>query len=144
MKAPLNIGDLLEGHVTLELESIDRLYLKGDVSRLQYGAGLVGFLSQDRGYPIASPALLGQITGCFVAEVKAFAQRQGLPLFPFERQESQDQRAKQMRTQRPVRDAVVFIGVAQEKAYAFSARRLPGRRAVFEFTRNQAVLPNDY
>jgi hypothetical protein len=43
-----------------------------------------------------------------------------------------------------VRDAVVFIGVAQEKAYAFSARRLPGKRAVFEFAPNKSVIPNYY
>ena len=68
-----NLRDLLEGHISLELESIDRIYLNGYVPQLQHGAGLVGFLSQQRGQPIASPALLGQITGKFVAEVKAFA-----------------------------------------------------------------------
>jgi len=144
MSTPLNIRDLLESHVTLELESVDRLYLNGYVPELQHGAGLVGFLSVHRGHPIASPALLGQITGQFVAEVKAFAQQQSIPLFHFERKESKDQRAHQMRAQRPVRDAVVFIGIAQEKAYAFSAHRLPGKRAVFEFTRNKSVIPNYY
>jgi hypothetical protein len=128
----------------LELESIDRLYLNGYVPQLQHGAGLVGFLCQERGKPIASPALLGQITGRFVAEVKAFAKEQGIPLFHFEHNESKDRRAHQLRRQRPVRDAVVFIGIAQEKAYAFSARRLPTKRAVFEFTRNKSVLPNYY
>ena len=68
-----NVRDLLEGHIGLELESIDRLYLNGYVPQLQHGAGLVGFLCQQRGQPIASPALLGHITGKFVAEVKAFA-----------------------------------------------------------------------
>ncbi len=142
--APVNVHDLLKGHVPLQLESIDRLYLNGYVPHLQHGAGLVGFLSQHRGYPIASPALLGQITGQFVAQVKAFAQREGIPLFPFERHESKDQCAHHWRAQRPVRDAVVFIGVAQEKANAFSARRLPGKRALFEFTRGKSVLPNYY
>src|SRR5215469_18464685 len=78
-----NARDLLEGHITLELESIDRLYLNGYVPQLQYGVGLVGFLCRRRGQPIASPALLGQITGKFVAEVKAFAKGQGIPLFHF-------------------------------------------------------------
>ena len=43
-----------------------------------------------------------------------------------------------------MRDAVVFIGIAQEKAYAFRAHRLPGKRAFFEFTRNKSVLRNYY
>jgi hypothetical protein len=139
-----NVRDLLEGHITLELDSIDRLYLNGYVPQLQHGPGLVGFLCQHRGQPIASPALLGQITGKFVAEVKSFAAQQAIPLFHFERKESKDLRAHQMRRERPVHDAVVFIGVAQEKAYAFSAHRLPGKRAVFEFARNKSVLPNYY
>ena len=144
MSMTSNVRDLLEGHITLELESIDRLYLNGYVPQLQHGAGLVGFLCQQRGQPIASPALLGHITGKFVAEVKAFAKEQGIPLFHFERTESKDRRAHQLRRERPVRDAVVFIGIAQEKAYAFSAHRLPGKRAAFEFTRNKSVLPNYY
>jgi hypothetical protein len=145
MKAnPLNVRDLLDGHVTLQLESLDRLYLNGYVPHLQHGAGLVRFLSQHRGQPIASPALLGHITGQFVASLRDFARCQDIPLFPFRHKESKDQRAHQLRARRGVRDGVVFIGVAQEKAYAFSARRLPGKRAVFEFTRNKSVLPNYY
>ena len=119
MSMTSNVRDLLEGHITLELESIDRLYLNGYVPQLQHGAGLVGFLCQQRGQPIASPALLGQITGSFVAEVKALATAQGIPLFHFERKESKDRRAHQLRRERAVRDAVVFVGIAQEKAYAF-------------------------
>ena len=142
--ACVNIRDLLKDHVTLELESIDRLYLNGYVAQLQHGAGLVQFLCQHRGQVIASPALLGQITGKFVAGVRDFAKREDIPLFTFERKESKDRRAQQMRAERPVRDAVVFIGVAQEKAYAFSARRLPGKRVVFEFMRNKSVIPNYY
>src|SRR3989449_4645519 len=144
MNAPPNIRDLLQGHVTLQLQSLDRLYLNGYVAHLQHGAGLVHFLSQHRGNPIASPALLGQLTGQFVAKVRDFARNHQIPLFPFRHQESKDQRAHQLRRQRAVRDAVVFIGVAQEKACAFSARRLPGAPVRFEFSRNKSVIPNYY
>jgi hypothetical protein len=65
---------------------------------------------QQRGQPIASPALLGQITAKFVAEVKSFAAQQAIPLLHFERKESKDLRAHQMRRECPVHDAVVFIG----------------------------------
>jgi hypothetical protein len=47
-----NVRDLLDGQISLELESIDRLYLIGYVPQLQHGAGLVGFLKQQRGQPI--------------------------------------------------------------------------------------------
>ncbi len=139
-----NVRELLDGHVNLELESIDRLYLNGYVPQLQHGAGMVRFLSENKGKPIPSPALLGQITGKFVADIKCYAQRNGIPLFTFERHESKDLRAQRLRRERPVRDAVVFIGVAQEKAYAFSARKCPGPGVRFEFTRNKSVIPNYY
>jgi hypothetical protein len=77
------------------------------VPQLQHGPGLVGFLCQQRGQPIASPALLGQISGKFVVEVKSFAAQQAIPLLHFERKESKDLRAHQMRRERPVHDAVV-------------------------------------
>jgi hypothetical protein len=140
----VNVRDLLDGHVTLELESLDRLYLNGFVSKLQYGAGLVEFLCHHRGHPIPSPALLGQITGQFVANVREFARHHDIPLFAFKHQEDKDQRAHHLRAQRPVRDAVVFIGVAQEKVYAFSARRVSTKPVRFEFARNKSVMPNAY
>jgi hypothetical protein len=144
MNPSLNIRDLLDGHVKLELASLDRFYLNGYVPHLQHGAGLVRFLSEHRGYPIASPALLGQITDQFVVAVRDFARHHNVPLFPFNHKESKDRLAHRLRAQRAVRDAVVFIGVAQEKAYAFSARRLPGKPVRFEFARNKSVIPNYY
>jgi hypothetical protein len=105
---------------------------------------LVQFLSEHRGYPIASPALLGQITDPFVMHVRDFARQHDIPLFTFRHKESKDQYAHQWRRRRPVRDQVVFIGVAQEKAYAFQAHRHPGKPVRFEFTRNKAVMSNYY
>jgi hypothetical protein len=69
------------------------LYLNGYIAHLQHGAGLVRFLSQQRGNPIASPGLLGQLTGQFVAKVRDFALKHQIPLFAFRPQESKDQRA---------------------------------------------------
>lgn len=41
-----------------------------------------------------------------------------------------------------MRDEVVFSGVAQEKAKAFNARKLPGSPTRFEFTRDKSVFVN--
>lgn len=144
MENCVNIRELLEGHVGLELESVDRLYLNAYIPQLQCGGGLVGFLSRVKGKPVASLALLGQITGEFVAATKRYAQSEGVPLFTFDRHESKDNCAHRMRKERPIRDGVVFIGVAQEKAIGFSARRMPGHAIWFEFTRNKSVTPNYY
>ena len=61
-----NINELLEGHVTLEVEGIDRLYLNGYLPSLATGGGLIRFLTEHLGKPIPSPVLLGQITQSWV------------------------------------------------------------------------------
>jgi hypothetical protein len=136
-----NINDLLQGQVTLEVECIDRLYLNGYVSKLATGGGLIGFLSGHLGKPIPSPALLGQITQRFAAELKAWAEQHQIPIIHFERGERKDDGANRMRQKRGVRDGVVFIGVAQEKAQAFSGKKVEGR---FEYERDKTVYVNHY
>ena len=136
-----NINELLDGHVSLEVECIDRLYLNGYLPSLATGGGLVRFLTQHLGKPIPSPALLGQITQRWVGAVKAWASRQGIPLVHFEHGERKDEVANRWRRQRGVRDQVVFIGVAQEKAPTFSARQ-EGR--TFDYDRDKTVYVNHY
>lgn len=136
-----NINDLLCGHVTLEVECIDRLYLNGYVGKLATSGGLCGFLGEHLGKPVPSPALLGQITQRFVAELKQYAEQRGIPIVHFEHRERKDERANRLRQQRRVRDEVVFIGVAQEKAQAFSGKKIEGR---FEFNRDKSVYVNHY
>lgn len=52
----LSVSELLDGHVALEVECFDRLYLNGYVQNLQTSGGVVFFLHDHRGYPIPSPA----------------------------------------------------------------------------------------
>jgi len=59
------VAELLDGHVTLEVECVDRLYLNGYIPSLATGPGVVGFLREHLGKPIPSPAVLGQITARF-------------------------------------------------------------------------------
>lgn len=68
-----NINEVLEGHVALEVECVDRLYLNAYVPRLQVGGQVVSFLTAHLGNPIPSAALLGRIGNRFRAEVKRFA-----------------------------------------------------------------------
>ena len=118
-----NINELLEGHVTLEVECIDRLYLNGYLPSLATAGGLVHFLTEHLGKPIPSPALLGQMTQAWVVAVKALASEQGIPVVHFQHGQRKDEVANRLRQQRGVLDQVVFIGVAQEKAQTFSARK---------------------
>ena len=52
---PVTINDVLDGHVALDLQCLDRLYLHGYLAQLQVGGQVIQFLSH-RGYPVPSPA----------------------------------------------------------------------------------------
>ena len=47
----LNVNDVLEGHVVLDLDCLDRIYLNGYVPKLQVGGQVITFLTQHLGKP---------------------------------------------------------------------------------------------
>ena len=51
--------EILDGHVTLEVESVDRLYLNGYVPSLSTPGGLTTFMREHLDKPIPSPVVLG-------------------------------------------------------------------------------------
>lgn len=139
------ITEILEGHVTLEVESVDRLYLNGYIPSLSTPGGLTTFIREHLGKPIPSPAVLGEVTRRFRNQVHAFATENEIPLIQFERGERKDDRANQMRRERGVRGEVVFIGVAQEKAKTFSGRKAAEKGPNwFDYTRDKTVCVNHY
>jgi hypothetical protein len=121
------IPELLNGHVTLEVECPDRLYLNGYIGGLATAGGLVTFMRVQLGKPIPSPVLLGQVTEKFREAVKAQAERQQIPVYQFQHKERKDDIANDFRRKRGVRDQIVFIGVAQVKAKAFSGTKVNGQ-----------------
>ena len=135
------IPELLDGHVTLEVECLDRLYLNGYIGKLATGPGLVFFMREQLGKPIPSPVVLGQISEGFREAVKTLAEQEAIPVYQFRHKEKKDDLANEFRRQRPVRDAIVFIGVAQEKAQAFNGRKINGQ---FQFDRDKTVYVNHY
>ena len=55
---------MLDGHVVLDVECLDRIYLNGYVPNLQVGGQVVSF-DQHLGNPIPSPAILEKIGTAF-------------------------------------------------------------------------------
>ena len=49
MAATVTVNDVLDGHVVLDLECLDRIYLNGYVPNLQVGGQVVSFLTQHLG-----------------------------------------------------------------------------------------------
>jgi hypothetical protein len=136
-----SIPELLKGHITLEVECLDRLYLNGYIGPLATSGGLVSFMRVQLGKPIPSPVVLGQVTERFRDGVKARAEQEQIPIYQFHHKERKDDVANKIRQQRGIRDGIVFIGVAQEKAQAFQGKKTDGQ---FQYTRDKTVYVNHY
>ena len=54
-----NVAEILDNHVTFELEAIDRMYLNASVPSLQTGAGFVYFLKTQVGVRVPSTIMPG-------------------------------------------------------------------------------------
>jgi hypothetical protein len=73
------INDLLDGHVRLGVECLDRVYLNAYVPNLQW-AGRWSGLTEQLGNPIPSPVLFQRIGERFRRDVARFAERNHIPL----------------------------------------------------------------
>jgi hypothetical protein len=140
-----NVHSIIRDHVSLSVTCLDRLYVNAYVPTLQTAGQLCFFLKKHLGYPIPSPALLPPLHDRFVAGVRRFAQQHQVPLVQFERGQRKDDLANQRRARFKAPEGVVFIGVAQERASSFKARKRinPGGLVWFEFSR-QPVAVNHY
>lgn len=83
MVAVCNVNDALDGHVVLDVECLDRVYLNAYVPNLQVGGQVVSFLTADLGNPIPSPAIFQKIGDRFRAAVARFAEREHIPVVRF-------------------------------------------------------------
>jgi hypothetical protein len=131
-----NIPELLNGHVTLEVVCLDRLYLNGYIGPLATSGGLVTLMRDQLGKPIPSPVVLVQVSERFREAVKALAERQQIPIHQFTHQERKDDVTNKIRRQRGVHNGIVFIGVAQDRAQAFQGKKVNGQ---LQFRRDKTV-----
>ncbi|MGH3875297.1 MAG: hypothetical protein ACRDSR_28020 [Pseudonocardiaceae bacterium] len=116
------MGDVLDGHVGLDLECFDRIYLNGWVPNLVVPGQVVSFLTRHLGFPIPSPALLERIGLRFRKAVVEFAAGHGIPVVRFVKGERKLEvmRSHLDRLARAGRTGVAAIGVAQEFQRVFT------------------------
>ena len=130
----VNINDVLDGHVALEVDCVDRLYLNAYVPNLQVGPQVNRFLEGHLGFPLASPALIQQIGTRFRRDVKGFAARHRIPILQLkkpDRSRWDDRKLDHVRpylerAERTGRWGVVAIVAAQEFQWVFSATKHTG------------------
>ena len=125
----LRVGDLLDGHVRLDVECLDRIYLNGYVPGLQVGGQVASFMTAHLKVPMPSPAIMEKLGTRFRREVKDFAAARGVPVIKFAKTDRKQEVmapfiARQAKTGVP---GVAAIGVAQEFQNVFAASQPAGR-----------------
>ncbi len=139
MAATVTVSDLLDGHVALDLECLDRIYLNGYVPNLQVGGQVVSFMTKHLGLKIPSPAVLEKIGTAFRRSVDRFVRDERVPLVRFNKA---DRKIEVMRRylaaqERTGVSGVAAIGVAQEYQNVFAANQRQGSNGIpwFSFTK---------
>lgn len=141
-----SVAEVLDQHVTLELECIDRMYCNLYVPMLQTEGGVAWFFREHRGHDFASSALMAPMTRKFVESVETFAQREGVELITFKRSERKEEVAQRYLAEFSGQEGVLFIGKAQEKAPVVRTerRRNPHTGASYAWLVKTTLFVNYY
>ena len=74
---------MLQKHVTLEVECIDRMYLNAIVPRLQITAGAVSYIRHQKRAQVASTNAVEPRTRTFIHNIERFAVQNNIPMVQF-------------------------------------------------------------
>ena len=123
MAETVTVNDLLDGHVALDVECMDRIYLNGYVPSLQVAGQVVSFMTRHLGCPIPSPAIMEKLGTGFRRSVARFAEADHIPVVKFRKG---DRKIEVMRRHIAVqastgRSGVAAIGMAQEFQNVFAS-----------------------
>ena len=116
-----NVAEILQDHVTFELEAIDRMYLNAYVPSLQTGGGIVYFLKTQLGVRVPSTAMVAPLSEHFVQAIERFVATQGIDLVTFERGQRKDDVAQQYLATFAGEEGVLFVGKAPDRVIARKA-----------------------
>jgi len=118
-----NVAEILDDHVTFELEAIDRMYLNAYVPSLQTGGGFVHFLKTQLGVRIPSTVMIAPMSHRFVEAIERFVKTEGLDLVTFKKGQRKDDVAHEYLARFEGDEGVLFVGKAQEKASVFRTEK---------------------
>ena len=146
MMLPRTVREVLDEHTTLEVESIDRMYLNVYVPPLQYDGGVATFFRKHRGHPFASSVLMAPISRTFIAAIEAFVAEQRVPLITFEKGQRKDDVMAAHLARFIGSEGVLFVGKAQEKATVFRTekRRNPQTGQPYPWLVRSTAMVNQY
>ena len=146
MSLPQTVAEVIRKHVTLELESIDRMYLNLYIPRLQYERGVASFFRFHRGHTFASSALMAPISRAFVRKIETFVEESGVPLIRFQKNQRKDDVAAEHLARFSQEEGVLFVGKAQEKTPVFRTqkRRNPRTGQSYAWLVRSTAMVNHY
>jgi hypothetical protein len=120
---PRSVADVLQNHVALEVEGIDRMYLNVYQPKLQTEKGAACFFRFHRQQPVASSSLMGVMTNAFLKQVDAFVEEHDIPVVLFKKGQRKDDVAAEYLARSQATEGVLFLGKAQEKANVFRTEK---------------------
>src|SRR5215831_211998 len=132
----VTVNEVLGGHVVLDIECLDRIYLNAYVPILQSSGQVVAFMTQHLGMPIPSPALMEKVSTRFRRSVESFAEANGVPWVRFGKDARKaDVMAPYLRKAAATgRSQVAAVGVAQEFQRVWAAYQRETSMAAPQFT----------
>lgn len=146
MKVARSVAEVLSRHTTLTLECVDWMYLNVYVPLLQAGAGVAHFFRKMHGRPVPSSALMAPMTQRFVEAIKRYAERNGIDIVSFRRDERKDERTREYLRTWTGGEGVLYIGKAQEKARVLRTERRhdPATGATYPWLAVSTAMVNQY
>jgi hypothetical protein len=117
MNIAKSVAELQRENVEFELEGIDRMYLNLYVPQLSSASGVAAYFRGYKGRRFASTKEAVDMSHAFRREVLAFAQRNAIPIVRFEKGMRKDEVMQKRLRKFKAKEGVVFIGIAQEKAW---------------------------
>jgi len=140
-----NVAEILDHHVTFELEAIDRMYLNAYVPLLQTGGGFAYFLKTQLGVRVASTVMIAPMSERFVQAIERFTETEGVDLVTFEKRQRKDDVAQEYLAKFEGDEGVLFVGKAQEKASVFRTdKRRDTNGKTYPWISRATAMPNHY
>ena len=146
MSIPLTVTEILRDHVTLEVESLDRMYLNVYVPHLQHERGVVAFFRYQPEQTFASSALMAPMSQAFVTAINTFVKAHQISLITFPKGPRKDDLVAKHLARFQSEEGVLFVGKAQEKISTFRTekRRNPDTGRPYPWIVRSPGLVNQY
>jgi hypothetical protein len=140
-----NVAEIIQNHVTFELEAIDRMYLNAYVPPLQTGGGVAYFLKTQLGVRVPSTVMVAPMSERFVAALERLAETEGVDLVPFKKGQRKEDVAQTYLAKFQGEEGVLFVGKAQEKASVFrTEKRRDAAGKKYPWIIRSTAMPNHY